>query len=384
MLDPTPLYVFLGTKAQYIKTSPVMAQLDCQGIDYELIDSGQHANITGLLRPQLGVRNADVRLGTTSDIVSIRVAAMWFLTTIARSVLNRRWLNNQVFRKGPGLCIVHGDTPSTLLATLMARLAGSKVAHIEAGLRSYKWLKPFPEEIIRVVTMRLSHILFAPSQQASDNLALMQVSGEVIDVGQNTNIDALYRIIASAPPVDFAPAYSLMTIHRVETLMNRSRLTTLVRWAVRIAHEMPLFFVLHEPTRLKLEQYELMSELRQLSSITLLSLQPYPEFVSRIAASEFVVTDGGSIQEECHYLGVPCLLARSESERHEGIGDGVVIGAFDDAILDDFLRTYPTLRKRQRVANTAPSMRIVNELTSRFNFIHAPPDIKANPESACS
>lgn len=369
MANSTPLYVFLGTKAQYIKTAPLLHRLDAGSIEYTLIDSGQHGDFSVDLRRQLGVREPDVYLSDGGDIVSITGAAIWFGLNLLRSLFSRRWLHRQVFRQGPGLCIVHGDTPSTLLAVLMARLAGTRVAHIEAGLRSHNWLRPFPEEIIRVLSMKFSDLLFAPSQDALDNLQRMGVTGRVIDTGQNTSIEALYQALEAASwETEAVPSYAVMTVHRVETLTNRKRMEVIAEWAQRIARHRLLYFVLHEPTRRHLDKYGLLHQLTENPQILLSPLLPYPEFARKLAGAEFVITDGGSIQEECYYLGLPCLVARTESERPEGLGDNIVVGEFSVDTIDGFLDDYASLRRDERIVGRNPSKRIFDEIVRAIDF----------------
>jgi UDP-N-acetylglucosamine 2-epimerase len=95
-------------------------------------------------------------------------------------------VRSALFRGAGGICLVHGDTPTTLLAVVLARRAGLRVAHVEAGLRSYDYLNPFPEELIRVLVMRWSHVLFAPSAWAAANLERMGLGARCVLVGGNT------------------------------------------------------------------------------------------------------------------------------------------------------------------------------------------------------
>ena len=179
------LHVFVGTKAQYIKTAPLLRLMAAQGVDHRLIDSGQHARLATSLRAELGVKEPDHVLGGTGDVDSVGQALRWSAGLAAR-LGSARWLRREVFGGAGGICIVHGDTPSTMLATLMARRAGLRVAHLEAGLRSHSLLHPFPEEAIRLLVMRWSSVLFAPTPAAADNLAAMHVRGRVVEVGGNT------------------------------------------------------------------------------------------------------------------------------------------------------------------------------------------------------
>ena len=163
------IHVFIGTKAQYIKMAPLLRRMDAEQVDYRLIDSGQHGGLTAALRAELGVREPDFRLGRNRDVVSVPQAVGWALG-LAGHLASRSRLRNRVFGGHGGVCVVHGDTPSTLMSALLAKRAGMAVAHVEAGLRTFRWLHPFPEEIVRVLVGRIADVLFAPGPEAASNL----------------------------------------------------------------------------------------------------------------------------------------------------------------------------------------------------------------------
>lgn len=361
------IYVLIGTKAQYIKTAPLLRLMQDRGIDYVLIDSGQHAEFTKALRRELEVKEPDVLLADSGNIKSVAAAAVWFARQGLICLFGWRHLKRKVFTRGHGICVLHGDTPSTLIGLMLAKRAGQKVAHIEAGLRSYNLLKPFPEELIRVICMRFSDLLFAPSDWAFDNIQKMRVKGEVVNVGQNTNVEAMYFSLRHAPEDTPTEPFALMTIHRVETILNRSRLTRVVHLALQIAERLRVVFILHDPTVEKLTQYGLMDKLLDHPLIETTSLIDHKRFLRLIERSRFVVTDGGSIQEECHYLDVPCLLMRSETERQEGIGTNVVINGFDEAQAATFLDDHQSLRRGYRVESLHSSQTILDTMLAKFS-----------------
>jgi len=217
----TPIYVLIGTKAQYIKTAPLLRLMQDQAIDYVLIDSGQHAEFTKPLRKELLVKEPDAVLADSGNIKSVFVAAMWFAKYSLIFLFGRRYLERKVFTRGRGICILHGDTPSTLLGLMLAKRTRQKIVHIESGLRSYNIWKPFPEELVRVICMRFSDLLFAPSDWAFENLRKMKLGGEVVNVRQNTNVEAMYFSLAqTSRDADTLP-FALMTIHRVETILSK-------------------------------------------------------------------------------------------------------------------------------------------------------------------
>lgn len=351
-----PLYIFLGTKAQYVKTMPLLHRLDAEAVPYRLIDSGQHGHFSPRLRRELGLREPDARLSSGGDIKTVREVVWWFLRHTLTALLRPARLRDRLFPDGRGICVIHGDTPSTLLAFILARRAGQQVAHLEAGLRSFNLWKPFPEEIIRIICMRWSDYLFAPSDAAVAALRQMGVRGRIVPTGSNTGREAMHLALertTATPPVD-AP-YAVVTVHRVETLLVKSRLTRVIEWVQRLSADRSVVFVLHEPTRRRLESYGLMARLQDNPRVQLLPLQPYPAFVRLLAAAEFVCSDGGSIQEECAYLGIPCLLLRSETERDEGLGDNVRLSGLDEQTMTAFLDDLDNLRRPAMVPDRQPS-----------------------------
>ncbi|MFO7961501.1 MAG: UDP-N-acetylglucosamine 2-epimerase [Nitriliruptoraceae bacterium] len=348
------IHVFLGTKAQYIKTAPLLRLLDAGEVPYRLIDSGQHASLSEGLRGELGVRAPDHRLAEGVDITRIPQAIAW-AAKLAVKLLSARRLRAEVFGGHGGVCVVHGDTPSTLLSTLMAKRAGLAVAHLEAGLRSKHLFHPFPEELIRVVVMRLSDLLFAPGQEAVDNLRAMKVRGEVVLLPGNTVLEALHhelgsradtplgtamaenRSLAAREAAEPSPATPvIVTLHRVENLNRRERVEQLVALVERIAAQARVRFVQHGPTIDTLRKHALDRRLAA-AGVELVGLASHGEFVAMLADAPFVITDGGSIQEECALLGTPTLLWRAHTERPDGIGANVVISGYDAEVVAGFL-----------------------------------------------
>ena len=346
---------FLGTKAQYIKTAPVLHELERRGVPVRLIDSGQHASLAEDLRRELGVAEPDVRLHEGSDITSIPAAARWAGAIAARLLSRRRC--RRLFGDDARVVLVHGDTPSTLLAALLARRAGVAVVHLEAGLRSRSLLHPFPEELIRLAVMRLSTLLVAPSAEAEANLQAMRLRGRVVAVGANTTVES---VAASAPPALPGSGPAIVTMHRVENLHRRKAVDGFVDLVERLAARGPVTFVVHGPTRPVLAARRLDERLRR-AGVELVDLLPHHDFVARLAAAPLAVVDGGSIQEECALLGVPTLLWRERTERSDGLGANVVLSRYDPAAVDAFLADPERWRRPPAALDGArPSAAIVD------------------------
>ncbi len=352
------IHVFIGTKAQYIKTAPLLRLMDEQEIPYRLIDSGQHAEIAGVMRSELNVREPDYSLGGKRDVATIGAAVAWSLA-LASKLWSGRRIRQEIFGGRGGICVVHGDTPSTLLSSLLAWRAGLRVAHLEAGLRSGSLWHPFPEEIIRIVVMRFADILFAPTQDARDNLAKTRTRGVVVSLPGNTSIEAVsYADVGDERGV--GPA--VVTMHRVENLKNPQRVSGWVEVVLRIAERGPVVFVMHEPTRLVLEKSDALDRLKA-AGVEITELIGHQEFVRMLAAAPLVVIDGGSIQEECGYLGVPTLLWREKTERLHGLGRNVVLSEFDPEVVDAFLANPEAVRQDPQLPDVQPSVEILDALS---------------------
>jgi UDP-N-acetylglucosamine 2-epimerase (non-hydrolysing) len=209
--------------------------------------------------------------------------------------------------------------------------------------------------------MRMADLLFAPDAVAEANLARMRIRGRVVAVPGNTSVDALRRALpGAAPQVESGPA--VLTLHRVENLHRPAALEGFVDLAVRLATTTPCRLVLHGPTEAALRKRGLLLRLGA-AGVQLGPLVGHDEFVSALAAAPLVVTDGGSVQEECARLGVPTLLWRARTERPDGLDANVVLSRYDAATVEAFVADAARWRRPPVVDDgTSPAARIVEEL----------------------
>ena len=358
------IHVFVGTKAQFIKMAPIMHELDARGVPYNFIDAGQHAALTGDLTRQFGLREPDVFLREElTNIDNTMQAINWTAKTLGQIAFKGEKTYQRVFRGEKGICLIHGDTLTTAISLLYAKRCGLKVAHVEAGLRSYHLLDPFPEEMIRLIAMRFSDILFSPSEWASENLRKMGYTDKSITLGSNTITDTLrYSLKHMNGQKRPSEPYVVATIHRVETIYSYSRLMMLVALLERIALHRKVFFVLHEPTRNRLVRVGLHGRILENKAIEIVPIQPYFAFIDLLAGADFVISDGGSIQEESYFLNVPCLIMRSKTERREGLGENAYMAMFDQDRIEQFLASFSTFRRKKTDDDLHPSATIVEHL----------------------
>lgn len=333
-----------------------MKRLTEKRIEYNFISTGQHKETMSDMLREFNLKNPDKILYSGPDIVSTTRMFAWGTRILWKSFFHR----NRIFGSDRyGVVLVHGDTFSTLLGALMGRFAGLNVAHVESGLRSFNFFHPFPEEVTRILTFRLSHILFCPGQWAMKNVN--SFNKIKIDTKTNTMSDALALISSDLCRQDHVPDhdYGLVSIHRYENLFKKKKLRQLIETIERIAQSHYLIFILHPPTEKRLHLTELYDRLNKNPNIDLRGRYTYHDFTVLLKKSQFVVTDGGSLQEETSYLGIPCLLMRKATERNEGVNRNVVLSGYNTNIIDDFIRDYKKYRKSPSSKEVYPSDIIV-------------------------
>ena len=360
------IHIAIGTKAQFIKMAPVMQVLQKRDVEYNLIDLGQHSLITNDLRKEFGLKSPDVYLSKGENISGIGSGIGWMLRQFSKG-MNGRWLKQKVFKGQKGVCLIHGDTVSTLVALFLAKRAGIKTAHIEAGLRSFNSFEPFPEEILRVICMKYADMLFAPSTWAYDNLTRMGLKYKSLLISGNTSLETTrYSLDKQADPAIDLDSYAVVTVHRMENIFSRKRLSMVMDLIEQISQSHPVVFVQHPPTIAQLRKFRMAGRLAEIRNIHYFKILSHAHFISFIRNAEFVVTDGGSIQEESYYLDVPCLLLRKCTERMEGVGGNVCISKMSASRIKDFVHNYSSYHRDHPLpSDSSPSEEIV-DLIMRF------------------
>ena len=357
-----PVLVLVGTKAQFIKTAPVLCEMDRRDLPYRLVYTGQHSETFDDLERAFGTRAADDNLVPATEADSAAGLAGWairFTRAAWCRIRSRQW-------QGARWGLVHGDTASTLLSAVVLRLAGVPVAHVEAGLRSPRLLSPFPEEIIRRLVSQLAGLHLAPDAAAMWNLR--NAPGRIVNTGGNTLRDALLMALDDLAHEGAQPGeggYALVSLHRSENLASRRRFDRLMEMVVESSKSIPIRFVLHPVTRRCLARSGWRERLDAIPAITLLERIDYPGFVRLMLGARFLMTDGGSNQEEAAMMGLPTILLREATERPDGLnGGGVVLSQLNRKVVLSFVRKHAgmawTLSEIHR--DVSPSARIVDAL----------------------
>lgn len=235
----------------------------------------------------------------------------------------------------PDFVFVHGDTSTTMAASIAAFYSGAKVCHVEAGLRTYDLRSPFPEEMNRQVTGRISDFHFAPTETSRQNLLKENVSDASILVTGNTVIDALLESSERVKHIHNPEIESLKQItgdtERIILVTGHRRenhgdgFINICAALKRIAEANPdvqIIYPVHLNPNVKGPVYELLGSVKNIQLIDPLS---YPAFVWLMNKSYLIITDSGGVQEEAPSLGKPVLVMRDTTERPEAVDAGTVI-----------------------------------------------------------
>ena len=320
------LVAILGTRAQTIKMAPLLVELENRDLPFRLLLTGQHRETIQELLAEFGVKTPSEVMYDGPEIKGILQAAKWMLRMGWMLWVRRNdWAPKP--RKAT-IVLAHGDTFSTLLAAGFGWLARARVAHVEAGLRSYNLRHPFPEELTRLLVGYFSDIAYCPGQWACGNLNPHRKA--IVDTGANTILDALRKAIMCRSNAKIRPdvPYAVVSIHRFENLYSRERLDIILRVLQQLSEHMLVIVVLHPTTRKRLIETGELAKLENNPAISLRDRMTYVPFIQMIGRARFVISDGGSNQEELSYLGVPTLLMRMATERQEGLQTNIVLSRF--------------------------------------------------------
>jgi UDP-N-acetylglucosamine 2-epimerase (non-hydrolysing) len=332
-MRPFRLLLVVGARPNFVKIAPIVRELKHwpDHFAWRLIHTGQHydAAMSDVFFRQLGIPRPDLDLGVGSGSHAQQTAAI--MTAFEPIVLE--WQ--------PDMVLVVGDVNSTIACALVAAKLGTRIAHVEAGLRSFD--RAMPEEINRVLTDQLSDLLFTTEESAHDNLLREGIAPDRIHFVGNVMIDTLLEHRDHARSLNIPQRYGLtrggyavLTLHRPSNVDDTETLLRLLTALDEIAAEVPIVFPVHPRTRTALARSPRASALLAGKRFRLLDPLGYVEFLGLMADSRLVLTDSGGVQEETTMLGVPCLTLRDTTERPVTISHGTnqVVGTDPDRILE--------------------------------------------------
>jgi UDP-GlcNAc3NAcA epimerase len=299
----------VGNRPQFVKSAPVSLALKGRAEEI-VLHTGQHYDpeLSQIFFDELDLGAPDYRLETGSGTHAEQTAAM--LPGVERAVLDDR----------PDWVLVYGDTNSTLAGALAAAKVGARIAHVEAGLRSFD--RAMPEELNRLVVDRLSSLLLCPTELAARNLAAEAITDGVHVVG-DVMLDANLRLAPLARARSHALAdakvesggYLLITLHREANVEGPS--LDRIAGALNGLHE-PVVFPAHPRTAQALARQGI--SLR--SHVRLTPPIGYLDFAALASQARLVLTDSGGVQKEAYWYGVPCVTLRTSTEWVETVEAG--------------------------------------------------------------
>ncbi len=303
----------IGARPQFIKAAAV-SRLLRNDADEIILHTGQHydENLSQIFFDELDIPTPQYNLGVGSGTHGVQTGEM--LAKIEAVLIDTQ----------PDWVIVYGDTNSTLAGALTAAKLHIKVAHVEAGLRSFN--RRMPEEINRILTDHISDYLFCPSDVAVVNLANEGITEKVVIVG-DVMADSLSYAAQKAEmksgileSLSLEPGqFYLATVHRAENTDDSKRLENIL--VVLTSLDKKVVFPIHPRTRRAIEHYRFQRYLSA-SNIELIDPLGYLDMVRLEGAAKMILTDSGGIQKEAYWLQVPCVTLRDETEWVETVQSG--------------------------------------------------------------
>lgn len=353
------LLVF-GTRPEAIKMAPLVKALqkDTEHFETRVCVTAQHRQMLDQVLEVFGITpEYDLNImAPNQDLYDITAKVLLGLREVLKD-----------FR--PDTVLVHGDTTTSMAASLAAFYMQIPVGHVEAGLRTYNMLSPWPEEMNRQVTDRICTYYFAPTEQSRANLLQENVDAKKIFITGNTVIDALLMavdIISTTAGVKEKMAkelqekgytvgdreYILVTGHRRENFGDGFlHICKAIKELAALHPEMDIVYPVHLNPNVQKPVYELLSGL---SNVYLISPLDYLPFIYAMQHSTLLLTDSGGVQEEAPSLGKPVLVMRDTTERPEAVEAGTVklVGTDAEAIVSNVTALLQDKEMYKRMSET--------------------------------
>jgi len=326
----TKIAFVLGTRPEIIKLYSCIKYCEDMKIDYLVINTDQHydKNMRDIFFEELGLKSPKYNLGIGSGSHAQMLASM--LVPIEKVLLDEK----------PSVVVVQGDTNTVLAGCLVATKIGVKVAHIEAGLRSYD--RTMPEEYNRILTDHASDYLFVPASRQKAILLSEGIDNKKIFTTGNTIVDAVIAISGKDKPLKYDKKFMLLTSHRPSNTDDIKNLDSILSAAQSICEKenMIAIFPVHPRLNSKLEHIKSFNNIRAIEPLG------YSDLLNHIKKAEVVMTDSGGIQEESCILQKKCIILRTNTERPETVDVGGAV-LLDDVSKTDILKKYELLKSKE-------------------------------------
>jgi UDP-N-acetylglucosamine 2-epimerase (non-hydrolysing) len=354
--------IIAGARPNFVKIAPLIHALNDnsindRGIKYRLVHTGQHYDklMSESFFEDLNIPFPDINLNCGGGSQAEQTAAI--MIAYEKVLMNTE----------TDLVVVVGDVTSTMACSIVAKKLGIKVAHIEAGIRSFDL--GMPEEINRMVTDSITDYFFTTSEYANNNLIKSGVSQDHVFFVGNIMIDTLLKNQDNLlKPVIFDTAnlvknnYYVLTLHRPANVDQESKLIKLVSTICNNVNNLPIIFPVHPRTA------KYLSENNIASNLCLIKPLGYLEFNYLVKYAKGVITDSGGITEETTVMNVPCITLRNNTERPETVefGTNVLVGDDESKLINCLINLNNSIWKTSKIPYLWDGMtahRIVSILT---------------------
>jgi UDP-N-acetylglucosamine 2-epimerase (non-hydrolysing) len=342
----------VGARPNFMKIAPLIFSINTHNkdkkqptrIDHLLVHTGQHydAQMSDDFFRDLNIPKPDFNLEVGSGSHAVQAAEI--MIRFEKICLQEK----------PDWVVVVGDVNSTMACTLVASKLGIRVAHIEAGLRSFD--RSMPEEVNRLVTDALADLLLTPSKDADKNLLREGVPKEKIRLVGNIMIDTLLTNVEKArklkPYERFGVKdknYIFVTLHRPSNVDNKASLSIIMKHLITLSKKMPVIFPMHPRTRKNLIEFGFHDKIMKAKSLIICDPLGYHDTIGLVDKCSFVLTDSGGLQEETTVLSIPCLTLRPNTERPVTITHGTNQLTTLGTLEDDLARLLSGKYKKGRI-----------------------------------
>ncbi len=358
------VFNIVGARPNFIKIAPILrAMKDVSEFEAVLVHTGQHYDrvMSGLLFEQLDIPIPHHCLNVGSGTHARQTA----------EVMTR--LEDLMLEDRPDLVLVVGDVNSTLAAALTGAKLGIRIAHVEAGLRSFDM--SMPEEINRLLVDRISEFLFVSEPSGMENLQNegLRENQHAVLVG-NVMIDSLAACLPAIKATNAAARlglsgkkYAAVTVHRPSNVDTEETLLQVLSVLEETCEVFHVVLPIHPRTRANLERFGLLSRIMALPRFHMTQPLGYFEFLNLVSHASCVLTDSGGLQEETTWLGIPCITLRENTERPITISEGTNV--LTGLSINKIRRALQTAQAFDRAAYQPPKLwdghaaeRIVNAL----------------------
>jgi len=357
----------VGARPNFIKLGALISEIRKHDIAHILVHTGQHYDkkMSKLFFDDLGLPKPDINLNVGSGSYGGQIGNI-----IAK-------LEKVLIEKKPDLVVVVGDVNSTFAGALIAKQLGFKVAHVEAGLRSFDLA--MPEEINRMLTDRISDFLFTTEESGNTNLLSEGVDKDKIFFVGNVMIDTLLKHKKKSDKSKILKrlnikksSYCVLTMHRPSNVDEKENFENIISILDEIQKRIKIIFPVHPRTKKNILLLNLDKKVKNMKNLIITEPLGYLDFLCLISNARFVITDSGGIQEETTVLNVPCITIRDNTERPVTVeqGTNMLVSTDKGKIIDTCNRVLKGASFKAKIPkfwDGKAAQRVVKVILEKFN-----------------